>query len=99
MNDPVQKTTSRFTGWTDIDLSKRGYQQAKAAGRALRDYKDRQGRGLKIDAAFCSLLRRADDTLDIMAEEMGLKDRDCFDFPITYSWRLNERHYGDLVGM
>jgi 2,3-bisphosphoglycerate-dependent phosphoglycerate mutase len=74
VTDPSQNLVSRFTGWTNVDLSKRGVLQAHAAGRALRDYRDETGEPLRVDSAFCSLLVRAERTLDIMATEMRLKE-------------------------
>jgi len=100
VTDPDQGTTSRFTGWTNVDLSGRGLQQAEAAGRALKEYRDEEGGGLKIDSCFCSLLVRAERTLDIICSSLGLSTSPGnYNVPVTYSWRLNERHYGNLVGM
>lgn len=75
-----------FTGWTDVDLSKKGIEEAKQAGRILRN------KGYTFDVAFTSVLIRATRTLDLTLKEMDLK------VPIYKSWRLNERHYGDLQG-
>ncbi|MHC4914696.1 MAG: 2,3-diphosphoglycerate-dependent phosphoglycerate mutase [Planctomycetota bacterium] len=79
---------NRFTGWTDVDLSKRGVAEARDAGRLLRE------KDWGFDLAFTSLLRRATRTLDIVLEEMSLTD-----VPVRRSWRLNERHYGALQGL
>ena len=111
----IQKTTARFTGWFDIDLTQRGIDQAVAAGRALRAA---TGNGLlpPIDVAFTSLLVRARDTLTLALNEMDLVDTTTdgivagnrlsmalapsqYRIPVISSWRLNERHYGALVGM
>ncbi|MGO8946403.1 MAG: 2,3-diphosphoglycerate-dependent phosphoglycerate mutase [Ktedonobacterales bacterium] len=79
---------NRFTGWTDIDLSERGRDEAKRAGRLL------QGQGFTFDLAFTSVLKRAIKTLGIVLDEMDLLWIDT-----VKSWRLNERHYGALQGL
>jgi 2,3-bisphosphoglycerate-dependent phosphoglycerate mutase len=79
---------NRFTGWTDVDLSAAGIEEAHRAGRALRE------RGFTFDAAYTSLLKRAIRTLWIVLDEM-----DLMWIPVTRSWRLNERHYGALQGL
>jgi 2,3-bisphosphoglycerate-dependent phosphoglycerate mutase len=79
---------NRFTGWTDVDLSAAGVEEARAAGRLLR------AEGYAFDAAHTSVLKRAIRTLWLALEEM---DR-CW-LPVEKSWRLNERHYGDLQGL
>ena len=79
---------NRFTGWTDVGLSEKGIQEAKEAGKVLRE------KGFKFDVAYTSVLKRANDTLDYILEEMGEKN-----IPIKKSWRLNERHYGALQGL
>ena len=79
---------NRFTGWTDVDLSAKGFEEAKAAGRLLK-----QG-GYAFDLAHTSLLQRAIRTLWITLDEMGLMW-----IPVRNSWRLNERHYGALQGL
>jgi 2,3-bisphosphoglycerate-dependent phosphoglycerate mutase len=76
-----------FTGWTDVDLSEKGIQEAIEAGRVLR------AEGYIFDIAFTSVLRRAIKTLWLALEEM-----DLMWIPIHISWRLNERHYGALQG-
>jgi len=76
-----------FTGWTDVDLSPEGIEEAKIAGIILK--KD----GYVFDLAFTSVLSRAIQTLEIILKEMEVT------IPIEYSWRLNERHYGALQGM
>lgn len=78
---------NRFTGWTDVDLSEKGISEAKKAGVALKEA------GFDFDIAYSSVLKRANDTLNYILEEMNL------DIPIKYSWRLNERHYGALQGL
>ena len=79
---------NKFTGWTDVELSERGREEAKEAGKALKE------KGYKFDLAYTSVLKRANDTLDLILNEMGQND-----IPIKKSWRLNERHYGALQGL
>ena len=79
---------NRFTGWTDVDLSAKGVEEARAAGRALR------AGGYHFDLAFTSVLKRAIRTLWI-----GLEELDQMWLPVEKSWRLNERHYGALQGL
>ena len=76
-----------FCGWTDIDLTEQGIDEAKNAGINLKKA------GYTFDIAFCSVLKRARETLSIVLDEMGI-----IDLPINYTWKLNERHYGDLQG-
>ena len=79
---------NRFTGWTDVDLSEKGLQEAHNAGRALKK------EGFVLDVSFTSVLKRAIRTLWITLDEM-----DFMWIPIHHSWRLNERHYGTLQGL
>ena len=79
---------NRFTGWTDVDLSERGREEARAAGRLLEDG------GYAFDLAYTSVLKRAIRTLWIALDEL-----DQMWLPIIGSWRLNERHYGALQGL
>jgi 2,3-bisphosphoglycerate-dependent phosphoglycerate mutase len=79
---------NRFTGWTDIDLSRLGEQEALAAGRLLK------AQGYAFDSCHTSYLRRAIKTLWLVLEEM-----DLMWLPVVKSWRLNERHYGALQGL
>ncbi|HEX9781089.1 MAG TPA: 2,3-diphosphoglycerate-dependent phosphoglycerate mutase [bacterium] len=79
---------NRFTGWTDVDLSERGVEEARAAGCLLRK------EGYTFDVAFTSVLKRAIRTLWIVLDEMELMW-----IPVHRSWRLNERHYGALQGL
>jgi 2,3-bisphosphoglycerate-dependent phosphoglycerate mutase len=79
---------NRFTGWTDVDLSDRGQDEARQAGALLRDG------GYVFDFAFTSVLKRAIRTLWIVLDEM-----DLMWIPVSNSWRLNERHYGALQGL
>lgn len=76
-----------FTGWKDVDLTEAGVAEARAAGLKLK------AQGLVFDVAYTSVLKRATRTLDLMLEEMGQK------IPIVRDQALNERDYGDLVGM
>ena len=78
---------NRFTGWTDVGLSEQGADEARHAGRLMRD------EGYGFDIAFTSLLHRAIKTLWLALEEM-----DLMWIRVERSWRLNERHYGDLQG-
>jgi 2,3-bisphosphoglycerate-dependent phosphoglycerate mutase len=86
--ESIWNQENRFTGWTDVSLSERGVREAMAAGRLLRDA------GLRFDVAYCSLLKRAIKTLWLALEEL-----DQMWLPVHASWRLNERHYGDLQGL
>jgi 2,3-bisphosphoglycerate-dependent phosphoglycerate mutase len=79
---------NRFTGWTDVDLSERGFAEAQRAGQRLK------AEGYAFDVAFTSVLKRAVRTLWIVLDEM-----DRMWVPIHHSWRLNERHYGALQGL
>ena len=79
---------NKFTGWTDIGLSEQGIQEAKEAGKVLKE------EGYNFDIAYTSELIRAQDTLKNILEEMGQTD-----IPVNRSWRLNERHYGALQGI
>ncbi len=79
---------NRFTGWTDVDLSKAGMKEAREAGKLL------ARAGLDFDVAYTSVLRRAIRTLWIALDEM-----DRMWLPVEHSWRLNERHYGALQGL
>jgi 2,3-bisphosphoglycerate-dependent phosphoglycerate mutase len=79
---------NRFTGWTDVPLTPTGIEQAKAAGRLLRD------EGWDFDICYTSVLKRATHTLWHCLDEL---DRTWL--PVVHSWRLNERHYGALQGL
>lgn len=86
--ESVWNKENRFTGWTDVDLSDKGRQEAKLAGQLLKE------NGFKFDIAFTSVLKRAIRTLWTVLDEM-----DLMWIPIQHSWRLNERHYGGLQGL
>ena len=77
-----------FTGWRDVDLSEKGVEEARLAGRKLKT------QGLRFDVAFTSALKRAQRTLDIIVEELGQPG-----LPIFRNEALNERDYGDLSGL
>jgi 2,3-bisphosphoglycerate-dependent phosphoglycerate mutase len=79
---------NRFTGWTDVDLSEKGIEEAKDAGLILK------AEGYVFDIAFTSVLKRAIRSLWIVMDEM-----DLMWIPVIRDWRLNERHYGALQGL
>ena len=79
---------NRFTGWTDVDLTPTGVEQAANAGQLLKD------EGYDFDVAYTSVLKRATRTLWHVLDKM---DRTWL--PVLHSWRLNERHYGALQGL
>src|SRR5947208_1059055 len=79
---------NRFTGWTDVDLSPSGIEEARNAARALK------AGGYDFDIAYTSVLKRAIRTLWIALDEL-----DRMWLPVEKSWRLNERHYGALQGL
>lgn len=78
---------NRFTGWTDVELTEKGKIEAIEAGKVLKE------KGFTFDIAFTSVLKRANDTLDLILKELGQE------IPIYYSYKLNERHYGALQGL
>ncbi|MCW4032837.1 MAG: 2,3-diphosphoglycerate-dependent phosphoglycerate mutase [Candidatus Bathyarchaeota archaeon] len=86
--ESVWNKENRFTGWTDVDLSKKGIKEARDAGKLLKDS------GFIFDIAFTSVLKRSIRTLWIVLDEM-----DLMWIPVRISWRLNERHYGALQGL
>ena len=79
---------NRFTGWTDVDLSAQGVEEARNAGRLLK------AAGYAFDIACTSMLKRAIRTLNLALEEL-----DQLWIPVAKDWRLNERHYGALQGL
>ena len=79
---------NRFTGWTDVDLTDFGVEEARRAGRLLRE------KGFAFDLTFTSVLKRAIKTLNTTLEEL-----DGLWLPAEKHWRLNERHYGALQGL
>lgn len=86
--ESVWNRENRFTGWTDVDLSEKGLNEAHNAGTLLKE------EGFVFDAAYTSVLKRAIRTLWITLDEM-----DLMWIPVSRSWRLNERHYGALQGL
>jgi len=79
---------NRFTGWTDVDLTPKGEQEAQSSGKILRED------GFVFDLIYTSVLTRAIRTMEICLSEMQIDN-----VPIKYNWRLNERHYGALQGL
>lgn len=77
-----------FCGWVDAKLSETGKKEARSAGMALKKA------GYKFDICYTSVLTRAQQTLEIILEELGQTE-----IPIVKTWRLNERHYGALTGL
>jgi len=86
--ESIWNRENRFTGWTDVDLSEKGLQEAKQAGEVLKR------EGYTFDLAFTSVLKRAIRTLWIVMDQL-----DLMWIPVKNSWRLNERHYGALQGL
>lgn len=85
--ESIWNKENKFTGWTDVDLSEKGIEEAKNAGKKLKEA------GFTFDLAYTSVLKRANHTLDIILDELDLN------IPISYAWQLNERHYGALQGL
>ncbi len=79
---------NRFTGWTDVGLTEKGESEALESGQLLKE------NGFEFDVIHTSVLKRANRTMDICLNEMGISD-----IPIHHHWRLNERHYGALQGL
>jgi 2,3-bisphosphoglycerate-dependent phosphoglycerate mutase len=86
--ESIWNLEDKFTGWTDVELSKRGIAEAQEAGKALKE------KGYLFDVAFTSVLKRAIRTLWLVLDEMNLMW-----IPVHRAWRLNERHYGALQGL
>ena len=86
--ESVWNKENRFTGWTDVELSDRGREEAREAGRLLKEG------GYVFDLAFTSVLKRAIKTLGIALDVL-----DELWIPVVKSWKLNERHYGALQGL
>jgi 2,3-bisphosphoglycerate-dependent phosphoglycerate mutase len=86
--ESVWNKENRFTGWTDVDLTEKGVEEAGTAGELMRQA------GFVFDLAHTSVLRRAIKTLWLALERM-----DLMWIPVLHSWRLNERHYGALQGL
>jgi 2,3-bisphosphoglycerate-dependent phosphoglycerate mutase len=83
--ESIWNAEDRFTGWIDVPLSARGEEEARRAGMLLK--------GFEFHVAYTSVLRRAEDTLRIMLEVMGIR------IPVIRDSALNERMYGDLQGL
>ena len=86
--ESIWNKENKFTGWTDVDLSEKGIQEAEKAGEVLKS------EGYEFDTAFTSVLKRAVRTLWIVLDKM-----DLMWVKVERSWRLNERHYGALQGL
>ncbi len=86
--ESVWNKENRFTGWTDVDLSPTGVEEAIEAGRLLKE------KGFDFPLAYTSYLKRAIKTLHYILEEM-----DLLWIPVKKTWRLNEKHYGELQGL
>jgi 2,3-bisphosphoglycerate-dependent phosphoglycerate mutase len=86
--ESIWNRENRFTGWTDVDLSEKGFAEARAAGQLLREA------GFVFDLAYTSVLKRAIRTCWIVLDEL-----DLLWIPMIRHWRLNERHYGALQGL
>ena len=86
--ESVWNLENKFTGWTDVELSEKGIIEAKQAGKLLKK------KNYHFDIAYTSLLKRANDTLTYILEELNEKN-----IPVHYSYKLNERHYGALQGL
>jgi len=86
--ESVWNKENRFTGWTDVDLSEKGIQEAREGGQVLKR------EGFTFDVAYTSVLKRAIRTLYLVTDEM-----DLLWVPVHRAWQLNERHYGALQGL
>ena len=86
--ESVWNKENRFTGWTDVDLTENGVQEAVKAGDLMK------AEGFKFEKAFTSYLKRANKTLNTILDQMDLDW-----IPVEKSWRLNEKHYGMLQGL
>lgn len=86
--ESIWNEQNRFTGWTDVGLTAKGIEEAKEAGRTMKEM------GFEFDLAFTSYLKRAIKTLWLALEEM-----DQMWIPVYKTWRLNEKHYGNLQGL
>lgn len=86
--ESVWNMENKFTGWTDVELSDKGRLEATEAGKLLKE------KNYVFDMAYSSILKRANDTLDLILKEINQED-----IEIKYSYKLNERHYGALQGL
>ena len=83
----VWNAENRFTGWVDVDLSKKGILEAQKSGQLIKNL------NINIDVSYTSFLKRAIKTLTAILQENGLE------LKFNTSWELNERHYGSLTGL
>ena len=86
--ESIWNLENKFTGWTDVDLSSNGIEEARNAGILLKE------KGFTFDLAYTSFLKRANETLMLILDELNLKN-----IEIRKSYKLNERHYGALQGL
>ncbi|EGR29521.1 hypothetical protein IMG5_154090 [Ichthyophthirius multifiliis] len=86
--ESIWNQENRFTGWKDVQLSAKGIQEARSAGKTLKQ------NGYEFDIVFTSVLQRAIQTYNNVADEL-----ECHHLPVIKHWRLNERHYGSLQGL
>jgi 2,3-bisphosphoglycerate-dependent phosphoglycerate mutase len=86
--ESVWNKENRFTGWTDVDLTEKGVEEAHKAGQYLKK------EGFQFEKAYTSYLKRAVKTLNVVLDEMDLDW-----IPVEKTWRLNEKHYGMLQGL
>lgn len=87
--ESVWNKENKFTGWTNVELTEKGIEEAKEAGRKLRE------NGFSFDLAYTSLLKRASDTLNYILLELDLYNK----IDVIKTYKLNERHYGALQGL
>lgn len=87
--ESVWNKENKFTGWTNVELTEKGIEEAKEAGKKLRDY------NISFDIAYTSLLKRANDTLNYILLELDLYNK----IEVIKTYKLNERHYGALQGL
>lgn len=85
--ESVWNKENKFTGWSNVELSEKGINEAHEAGKMLKNV------NISFDVAFTSVLKRATDTLNIILNELNIN------IPVYYTWKLNERHYGALQGL
>ncbi len=90
--ESLWNSENRFTGWQDVDLSEKGRAEARVAGQDFKIFC--KANNLEFDLAYCSVLKRAIKTLNIILEEADLDW-----LPVIKDYRLNERHYGGLTGL
>lgn len=86
--ESVWNAENRFAGWADVDLTEKGIAEARSAGQLLKK------EGFVFDLVFTSMLKRANKTMYLVLDEMNQ-----LWLPVEHTWRLNERHYGELQGL